>query len=142
MRKDRRDSEAMSRRDLLALAGGVAAATAVSGLVGCSSGNEAPAMVEVALDAIPEGGRLEVLLGEMPVELRKTADGVEARSLWCTHSGCHFKWRSDQEIYFCPCHEGKYNANGKPISGPPPRPLTEVPVIVDGTTIRVGGVPA
>lgn len=140
MSHDGKSCQAWSRRELLTMASGVAAASAFGGLTACTSGPEEPPVVEVALDSVPDGGRLEVLLGEMPVELRRTADSVQARSMWCTHSGCLVKWQEERGIYFCACHEGKYDAQGRPIEGPPPRPLSQVPVTVDGGTVRVGGV--
>lgn len=138
MSDDSCESVKLRRRDLLTLVGGAAAATALSGLTACGPADEGPGVVEVALDSVPEGGRLEVLWGEMPVELRKTADGVQARSLWCTHSGCQVRWIESGEMYYCACHEGKFDAAGKPYAGPPPRPLADVPIVVDGTTIRIG----
>lgn len=138
MSDDGRDPGTMRRRDFLNLAGTAAAMTAVGGLGACAPANEGPGVVEVSLDSVPEDGRLEVVWGEMPVELRRTPDGVEARSLWCTHSGCRVKWRPDEQIYFCICHDGKYDAAGAPIAGPPPRPLSDIPFEVDGTTIRLG----
>ena len=140
MNDDGRGSGKLGRRDFLALAGGAAAATAVSGLVACGPSGKGEGIVEVPLDSIPEDGRLEILWGEMPVELRKTADGVRARSLWCTHSGCHVKWIASGEMYYCPCHEGKFNAAGEPFAGPPPRPLADIPITVSDTMVIVGEV--
>jgi Rieske Fe-S protein len=138
MKDDNRGPEKLRRRDLLTLVGGAAAVSALSGLTACGADNDAPVVVEVPLDSVPDGGRLEVLWGEMPVELRKTPEGIRARSMWCTHSGCRVRWVDSADIYYCACHEGKYDPNGKPFAGPPPRPLTEVPVTVDATTIRIG----
>lgn len=138
MNDDSRDTERLRRRDFLALAGTAAAATAVSGLAACGPSGKGAGVVEVPLDSVPKEGRLEVLWGEMPVELRKTAEGIQARSLWCTHSGCQVRWQESEQIYFCACHDGKYDAAGKPIAGPPPRALADIPITVSDTTIRVG----
>lgn len=135
---DEQTKKTIERRSFLRLAGGAAAVTALSGLTACAEGAEAPAYAEVPIDSIPEGGRLRVLVGEMPVELTRGPDGVEARSLWCTHSGCEVKWQEDRQIYSCACHEGEFDAEGVVIGGPPPRPLTALPVSVGETTVRVG----
>lgn len=95
-------------------------------------------MVSVPLDSIPVGGRLRILYGETPVELIRGANGVEARSLWCTHSGCEVKWKEDQQVYFCACHDGQFNAQGEVTAGPPPRALASFPISVTETTILVG----
>jgi cytochrome b6-f complex iron-sulfur subunit len=126
------------RRSFLKLAGSAAAATAMGGFSACGSPPEGSGVVEVPLESLPVGGRLRVIWGELPVELTRGVDGVTARSLWCTHSGCEVKWKEDRQIYFCACHEGEYDADGVVIAGPPPRPLADIPITVSDTTIVVG----
>ena len=41
----------------------------------------------------------------------------------CTHLSCRVTWQSDNQEYFCPCHDGLFNIEGKVVGGPPPRPL-------------------
>ena len=53
----------------------------------------------------------------------------------CSHAGCNVSW--DKQRFLCPCHGGVYDLNGKNISGPPPRPLTELKVIEEGGQIFV-----
>ncbi len=130
--------ESIRRRTFLKIAGGAAAATALGGLGACAPATEGPGVVEVPLDSIPMGGRLEVRYGEMPVELTRDTDGVIARSLWCTHTGCDVKWKEDEQIYFCACHEGKYDAKGEVMAGPPPRPLRQLPITVTDTLVKIG----
>lgn len=135
MTDERFEDLIIRRRNFLRLAGSAAAATALGGLAGCAPATEGPVVVEVPLDSVPMGGRLQILVGEMPVELLRGPDGVEARSLWCTHTGCTVKWLEDRQIYFCACHDGEYDADGKVVSGPPPRPLGRLPVTVTESTI-------
>jgi Rieske Fe-S protein len=40
-------------------------------------------------------------------------------------------------VIWCACHNGKYDLNGKNISGPPPRPLTEYNVIEKGKEVYI-----
>ncbi len=54
---------------------------------------------------------------------RKSQDEVVAISAACTHLGCIVTWDEDQQFFKCPCHNGRYNAEGEVISGPPPKPL-------------------
>jgi cytochrome b6-f complex iron-sulfur subunit len=135
---DEQKTKTFERRFFFQLAGGAAVVTAVGGLTACAEGESAPAVVEVPLDSIPEGGRLRVTIGEMPVEVIRGPEGVRARSLWCTHSGCEVKWQEDRQIYFCACHEGEFDAEGQVIGGPPPRPLPAVPVSTSDDQVRVG----
>lgn len=48
---------------------------------------------------------------------------VIAISAACSHLGCIVTWDEEQKIFKCPCHNGRYDAQGRVISGPPPRPL-------------------
>ena len=42
----------------------------------------------------------------------------------CTHLACNVIWREEQKIFECPCHSGRFDAEGRPIAGPPTRPLS------------------
>jgi menaquinol-cytochrome c reductase iron-sulfur subunit len=41
----------------------------------------------------------------------------------CTHLSCRVNWSDDLKEYVCPCHDGRFDSQGKVISGPAPRPL-------------------
>jgi len=41
----------------------------------------------------------------------------------CTHLSCRVTWQEDRSIYFCPCHDGRFNKEGQVEAGPPPGPL-------------------
>jgi cytochrome b6-f complex iron-sulfur subunit len=62
---------------------------------------------------------------------------VKAFSKICTHLGCEVQWQADKQQFYCPCHEGFFDANGKNIAGPPPRPLDEYQVTVKDDHIYV-----
>ena len=51
-----------------------------------------------------------------------------AMSNICTHLGCRVRWISDQEQFFCPCHNAGFSKSGDVIAGPPPRPLDQYQV--------------
>jgi len=77
---------------------------------------------------------------------RVNEDEVIAISAGCTHLGCIVTWDEDQKIFKCPCHDGRYDADGKVISGPPPAPLkrhkTKVEdgkILLSTETIPYGG---
>jgi len=48
-----------------------------------------------------------------------TADDFIALSGICPHLGCHVHWESEADRFFCPCHNGVFDASGKGIGGPP-----------------------
>jgi cytochrome b6-f complex iron-sulfur subunit len=77
--------------------------------------------------------------GDRAVELVRTFDGVRARSLLCTHQGCNVRWVEEQDCYVCPCHDGRFDAQGRPVYGPPREPLRDLDVTVTETEVIVGG---
>nr|WP_285851898.1 ubiquinol-cytochrome c reductase iron-sulfur subunit [Sporosarcina luteola] len=67
----------------------------------------------------------------------KEGDTIIALSPVCKHLGCTVNWEGDEKHkneFFCPCHNGRYEKNGKNIPGTPPLgPLDEFMVeVVDG----------
>ena len=51
----------------------------------------------------------------------------------CPHLGCGYKWRKHKvlgEVFLCPCHLSIYDAAGKVLDGPAPRPLDPLPIQV------------
>lgn len=62
-----------------------------------------------------------------------------AMSNICTHLGCRVRWISDQEQFFCPCHNAVFNKDGSVGFGPPPRPLDNYQVKVEDDQLYVLG---
>jgi len=51
----------------------------------------------------------------------------------CPHLGCGYKWRQHKvlgQVFLCPCHLSIYDAAGKVLDGPAPRPLDALPIRV------------
>jgi Rieske Fe-S protein len=48
-----------------------------------------------------------------------TADDFIALSSTCPHLGCQVHWEAPQQRFFCPCHNGTFDAAGKGTGGPP-----------------------
>ena len=57
--------------------------------------------------------------------LRKSEDPNDLLILnsRCTHLGCTVNWSENDQVYLCPCHDAKFDPQGKVLDGPPPRPL-------------------
>jgi len=51
--------------------------------------------------------------GEDPV------DDFIALSSVCPHLGCQVHWEPQNDRFFCPCHAGAFDPQGRPIQGPP-----------------------
>ena len=62
----------------------------------------------------------------------KPDGSVKVLSNICTHANCAVRWEHQKRAFFCPCHDGYFDLNGKVISGPPPRPLDELPHRLQG----------
>jgi menaquinol-cytochrome c reductase iron-sulfur subunit len=55
----------------------------------------------------------------------------------CTHLACNVIWREESRIFECPCHSGRFNMEGKPIAGPPSRPLTVLEHKIEEGKVKV-----
>jgi cytochrome b6-f complex iron-sulfur subunit len=79
-----------------------------------------------------------VKFGSKPVILIKTADGtLKAFSAVCTHLDCTVQYKKELGLIWCACHNGKYDLSGRNVSGPPPRPLDEYRVTLQGDEISI-----
>ena len=59
----------------------------------------------------------------------------------CTHLSCAIVPHVEDGVIRCPCHEGYFDlAEGRPISGPPRRPLTRVMLEIRGADILATGI--
>ncbi len=76
-------------------------------------------------------------IGGVPFVLVRRGETVRAFSSTCTHLGCQVKWLPQEEKFFCPCHLGYFDANGVNVAGPPPRPLDEYKVEMEGNNIYI-----
>jgi len=88
----------------------------------------------------PLGEAIEFDYQSVPAALILLADGKPiALSRVCTHLGCIVGWEPDNDQFFCPCHAGVFSPEGEVLAGPPPRPLPQMNVIVEGDTVFVEG---
>ncbi len=95
---------------------------------------------EVAsLAELPPGKARSFLYNNAPYVVINVSSGIKAFSAKCTHLGCIVKWKESEQIFACPCHAGIFDANGRVVSGPPPRPLEQLAVEVAAGKIYVGG---
>ncbi|MDO8525746.1 MAG: Rieske 2Fe-2S domain-containing protein [Candidatus Omnitrophota bacterium] len=76
--------------------------------------------------------------GVTPGLLINTAKGeLLAFNAVCTHLNCTVQYDPQAICIWCPCHNGRFDLNGKVISGPPPRPLEKYLVNIRGDDIVV-----
>ncbi len=57
--------------------------------------------------------------------IRKSDDpkDLAVLSSRCTHLSCRVNWHEESKAFQCPCHDAKFDADGKVLDGPPPEPL-------------------
>jgi cytochrome b6-f complex iron-sulfur subunit len=77
-------------------------------------------------------------VGNKPGILIRTQEGeFRAFSAVCTHLDCTVQFKKEENVIWCACHNGKYDLNGKNISGPPPAPLARYNVMIQKDEIFV-----
>jgi nitrite reductase/ring-hydroxylating ferredoxin subunit len=130
-----RVSPACARRRALALLG----AGLSLPLAGACVPPEPPdRRVRVPLSELTPGRRVRIAWDGEPVEVLRTDSGIVARSLLCTHFGCRLRWSAEESRYLCSCHGGAFDADGRPVAGPPNRPLRGVPTELGEDVVVVG----
>lgn len=63
--------------------------------------------------------------GKRVIVLENPSHAIRAFDAKCTHEGCTVQYLPEQSIIWCACHNGRFDLNGRVLSGPPPRPLPE-----------------
>ena len=88
------------------------------------------------VSAIVAGAPLDVSAAAgAPAYLIRRGDSVRMLSATCTHAGCLVTWQKQRSQLVCPCHGGTYDGQGAVLSGPPPRPLDQLPVNIENGTV-------
>lgn len=67
-----------------------------------------------------------------------SGERIVAFSPVCSHLGCLVNWDHNKKEFICPCHGGKYDINGIAVAGPPPGPLTRLPVEIRDGRVYIG----
>jgi Rieske Fe-S protein len=105
-----------------------------------------PVQEIVALDALPvRGMRLFEYPagGEKCVLVRLTDANFVAFGQKCTHLSCPVIPRPAEGRFHCPCHEGSFDLlTGRPLSGPPRRPLPRVTLLIQNGRVYATGLEA
>lgn len=97
------------------------------------------AKVTIPVRELPEGeARFFEYGGAAAVVVHQRGGGLVALSAVCTHLGCIVQWEKERQEFLCPCHAGRYAANGTVTGGPPPRPLPRLPFTVADGIITIG----
>jgi len=99
----------------------------------------ASALVRIARKEIPVGAaHFFNFQGRPAVVLQPAPGSFVALTAVCTHLGCIVKWVDDKGECRCPCHGGRFSAEGKVLGGPPPQPLEAYVVTLEENDLVVG----
>ena len=94
--------------------------------------------VEFPLADLPVGATREIVYAGTAAVVVRSAESIKAYSLICTHLGCLVRWEAGKQEFYCPCHDGRFDRFGEVIAGPPPLPLEQFAVRVEGDRVIVG----
>lgn len=72
---------------------------------------------------LPAAGSAPVNMPKVKMWLSNTDEGVAAIYKVCTHLGCLYNWREQEDKFVCPCHGSQFDTKGEYILGPAPRSL-------------------
>ena len=89
------------------------------------------------VDEIPIGSAKEISIQDKPVFVVHLDSGFKVFSGVCTHLGCIVKWEPNNNRFYCPCHQGVFDAEGRVTAGPPPRDLDQFEVELDRNLIFI-----
>jgi cytochrome b6-f complex iron-sulfur subunit len=91
---------------------------------------EEVAKVEKEHFCIARSGTRKVIVFNSGGELR----ALDAK---CTHEGCTVQYVPGDSVILCACHNGKYDVDGRVLSGPPPRPLSKWVATKEGDQVTL-----
>ena len=110
----------------------------VVGVVVDSSESGTPLFLRLDSAKVHQEGFAAYLTTEgVPIMIARKGAGYVAYDGRCTHMGCPVAPDALTGGFFCPCHAGKYNASGTPVSGPPKASLARLTVALEGSMLRV-----
>lgn len=105
---------------------------------------EPPIRRVARLDEVPVGGSLVFAYpgpGDAAILVRLDRDRLVAYDRACTHLLCPVIAQPERGRLHCPCHEGNFDlATGRPISGPPERPLPRIRLEVRNGSVYATGI--
>lgn len=82
----------------------------------------------------PNGAKVVIARQNEPNNGEDTAENFIALSSVCPHLGCQVHWEPQNDRFFCPCHNGVFDPQGKPLEGPPAKAnqqLVRFPLMIE-----------
>ena len=100
-----------------------------------------PKRIAIPLEAVqkmPVNSAQYFNFGWMPgILLRRSQEHFTAFNATCTHLDCTITYQPGKKHFLCNCHLGIFNLEGVNIEGPPPRPLEQLNVEIEGDRLII-----
>jgi isorenieratene synthase len=110
----------------------------VSEVVIDTQGSGGALSLRVESGKVPQSGFAAFITADgVPVMVGRSEKGYLAYDGRCTHMGCPVTQDVLTGGFSCPCHAGRFDATGTPVSGPPKTSLAKLAVAVEGEMIVV-----
>lgn len=93
------------------------------------SGEDLPELTDLA----PGEARIVNYEDRKIAMYKDTAGEVHAIQPTCTHMKCEVRWNSAETSWDCPCHGARYDPDGKVLTGPADRDLTQIELHMEST---------
>lgn len=91
-----------------------------------------------SVDDFSTGSGTIFRFGRIPgILIRLKTGQFKAFAATCTHLSCIVQFRDDLNQIWCACHNGRFDLTGRNVAGPPPRPLEEFDVNLEGNEVWV-----
>lgn len=75
--------------------------------------------------------------GQLGFFFKKADNTTHALKGVCTHMECNIMYKPEDRKFYCPCHQGWFDEDGKNIAGPPPKPLEFFDYFIEGEKLVV-----
>jgi len=69
--------------------------------------------------------------------LKKDDGTIHALKGVCTHMECNISYQGAVKKFYCACHKGWFDDDGRNIEGPPPKPLERFDVVIAGQKLII-----
>jgi len=95
--------------------------------------------IEALADLAPGEGKIVTYENEN-LALSKDEHGIiHAVHPLCTHLKCTVSWNTSEQSWDCPCHGARYARDGKVITAPARKPLTQLLATDENATMQLSG---
>jgi len=75
--------------------------------------------------------------GTVGFYFKKTDGTILALKGVCSHMECNVDYKPAEKKFYCPCHQGWFDEDGKNIKGPPPKPLEILVITEEGEKLII-----